>query len=334
HSNSANADNLKEFREGKASRGDNSNLATYVVFSAARAEEAAYETYNDNNQKMGALTYAFCKSLENLKDSSSYRSLFAKVEAIMDLKSNIQHPVLEGSGVDRGFLGGQFVVQKPYVEVESIDADNKKVKIKAGMFGGIDVGSVVSFYPSGTTDPAKAKLIAKGKVSSASQFTADITLESGINNQPKEVWAFVTEPVFKIKPIVISINEEKRKVFATRVAFSTQESMAIRERLKPLKQVSFNGENADLILVKGETYDSIIIANNGFLFATTQKKSLEEILKIYSKYKFLKELEVKDNSINVEIKLGKLRDGKVEFPTLSKTVKGYEYNVGETMIVA
>ena len=73
-------ENLKEFREGNlASRGDNSNMATYVVISAARAEEAAYETLDDENKKMGALTYAVSKSIENRKDSTSYRSLFASI---------------------------------------------------------------------------------------------------------------------------------------------------------------------------------------------------------------------------------------------------------------
>ena len=119
-------DNMKEFRENSlASRGDNNNMATYVVISAARAEEAAYETFNDENKKMGALSYAVSKSIENIKDSVSYRSLFAKIEAIMDIKSNIQHPVLEGNGVDRGFLGGEYLLQTPYVEVEGLDLFGK-----------------------------------------------------------------------------------------------------------------------------------------------------------------------------------------------------------------
>lgn len=329
-------ENLKEFREkGMAARGDNSNLATYVVFSAARAEEAAYETKNDEGQKMGALTYAVCKSLENLSDSTtSYRALFASIEAIMDVKSNIQHPVVEGSGIDRGFLGGKVIFQKPYVEVESVDPYSNTVKIKAGLFSGLDAGTVVSFYPSGTADPDKTSPIGKGKITTAAQFSADVNLEKEIAKNAKDLWAFVTEPVFKIKPIVLRINEPAKRLAAGKPVFNEQESKQLKERLQPLKLFSYGTENADLILVKGEEHDSLLIANNGYLFATTAKKPLEEQLKTYAKYKYLKELVLTDPSLKVEVKLGKLKDDVVEFLQSSGTAKGYEYKVGEKMIIA
>ena len=328
--NAGTKDNLKEFREnGLASRGDNNNMATYVVISAARAEEAAYETFNDENKKMGALSYAVSKSLENLKDSTTYRSLFANIEAIMDLKSNIQHPVLEGNGIDRGFLGGEFLIQQPYVEVENMDVDAKSIKIKSGTFSGVDVGAVISFYPSGTVEAAKANILTKGKVMSATEFSAEVLVEKNTGLQPKDVWAFVTGPVFKIKPISVKIEDKKKTG-----SFSVTESNAIKQKLKPLKQIVFNNQVPDLVLVKGTGHDSIFIANNGFLFATTEKKSLEENLKTFSKYKYLKELEVKDPSIHVEVKLGKMENGKIEFAKPMGTVKGYEYQVGEVMVIA
>jgi metacaspase-1 len=321
-------EDLKEFRENNlASRGDNTGLATYVVISAARAEEAAYETLNDENKKMGALSYAFSKSLENLKDSTTYRSLFASIEAIMDQKSNIQHPVLEGNGIDRGFLGGKFLVQQPYVEIESVNLENKIIKIKAGSFSGIDVGTAVAFYPSGIPDTINQKILAKGKVITATEFSADVIVDKLPFGEAKQVWGFVTEPVFRVKPIAIKIEDKKNSA-----SFSVQEATAIKQKLKPLKQVVFNTTAPDLLLVKGQGHDSIFIANNGFLFGTTAKRTLEENLKIYSKYRYLKDLVVKDNSIDVDVKLGKLVNGKVEFQLPSNTVKGYEYNVGEIMI--
>lgn len=326
---------VKEFKEnGLASRGATSSLATYVVFSAARAEEAAYETINDEGQKMGALSYAFCKSMETLKDSMSYRSLFARVESIMDMKSNIQHPVLEGTGIDRGFLGGQFISQKAFVEVESIDEENKIVKIKAGLFNGLDEGAGVSFYPSGTPDAAKAKILAKGKVVKASQYSAEVEVDAIKNVTAKDVWGFVTEPVFKVKPIVLHIRGTNT-VNKLNPSFSAQERKTITDRLKPFKQALVGEEKvAELILIKGTAFDSLVVANTGFLYGTTQKKSLEEHLKTYSKYKYLKELEVKDPSINVEVKLGKFKNGQVEFLPASIVHKGYEYEVGDVMIVA
>jgi hypothetical protein len=327
-------DNLKEFRENsKASRGDNANLATYVVFSAARAEEAAYETYNDEEQKMGTLSYAFTKALESLQSETTYRTLFAKIESIMDLKSNIQHPMQEGNGLDRGFLGGKFVVQTPYIEVERVDEDNNAIVIKSGYFAGIDEGTGVSFYPSGTTDPSKQTPVAKGKVASTSQFRSVVNMEKSTGKQPKDLWAFVTEPVFKVKPVVVKIDNDPKKAAAGLRVFSNEEVASLKGRLKNLKQVT-TGEAADLLLVKGENFDSLFIANTGYLFATTQRKSLEDNLKLYSKYKYLKQLEVKDSTIKVQVRLGKRVNGKVEFPPLTKTMKGLEFHELDTMIVA
>jgi metacaspase-1 len=328
-------DNLKEFRENsKASRGDNANLATYVVFSAARAEEAAYETYNDEDQKMGTLSYAFTKALESLQSETTYRTLFARIEAIMDLKSNIQHPMQEGNGLDRGFLGGRFVVQTPYIEIERIDEDNNSITIKSGYFAGLDAGSGISFYPSGTTDPSKATPVANGKVASASQFRAVVNMEKNTGKQPKDIWAFVTEPIFKVKPVVVKIDNDQKKSAAGIKVFSNEETAALKTRLKNLKQVNVNGEAADILLVKGENFDSLFIASTGYLFATTQRKTLEENLRLYSKYKYLKQLEVKDSTIKVQVRLGKRVNGKTEFTPLTKTMKGLEFHELDTMIVA
>jgi metacaspase-1 len=328
-------DNLKEFRENsKASRGDNANLATYVVFSAARAEEAAYETYNDEDQKMGTLSYAFTKALESLQAETTYRTLFARIEAIMDLKSNIQHPMQEGNGLDRGFLGGKFVVQTPYIEIERIDEDNNSITIKSGYFAGLDEGTGVTFYKSGTTDPSKTTAIAKGKVSTTSQFRSVVTMEKNTGKQPKDLWAFVTEPVFKLKPVVLRIDNDAKKASAGIKVFSNEEVNTLKTRLKNMKQVSVGGEAADLLLVKGENFDSLFIAATGYLFATTQRKTLEENLRLYSKYKYLKQLEVKDSTIKVQVRLGKRVNGKVEFPPVGKTMKGLEFRELDTMIVA
>jgi metacaspase-1 len=326
-------DNPKEFRENKAARGDNSNMATYVVFSAARADECAYETYNDDEQKMGALSYAICKTLETVQNDTTYRTVFARIESIMDQKSNIQHPMVEGNGLDRGFFGGKIVPQKPLIDIESVDEENNQVKIKTGMFSGVDAGTGISFYANGA-DPDKATPLAKGKVISTGQFSSVVSLDKNTGKQPKEFKAFITEPVFKVRPVLLKIYGDKVPGAQASKLYSSQEMVALKDRLKNLKQVTVSNENPDLLLVKGDAFDSLFVANNGYLFATTQKKSLEDVIKLYSKYKYLKQLEVKDPTINVDVKLGKLVNGKPEFPKPSKTITNLVFHELDTMIVS
>jgi metacaspase-1 len=326
-------DNPKEFRESKASRGDNNNMATYVVFSAARADECAYETYNDADQKMGALSYAICKTLETVQNDTTYRTVFARIESIMDQKSNIQHPMVEGNGLDRGFFGGKIVPQKPFIDIESVDEDNNQVKIKTGLFSGVDVGTGISFFANGT-DPDKGTALAKGKVVSATQFTSIVSIDKNTGKQPKDFKAFITDPVFKMKPVLLKIYGDKVPGAQASKLYSSQEMIALKDRLKNMKQVTITNDNADLILVKGDSFDSLFVANNGYLFATTKKKSIEDLIKLYGKYKYLKQLEVKDPAINVEVNLGKLVNGKPQFPKPSKTITNIVFHELDTMIVS
>jgi metacaspase-1 len=326
-------DNLKEFRENKASRGDNSNLATYVVFSAARADECAYETYNDEDQKMGALTYAFCKTLQTIQNDTTYRTVFARIESIMDQKSNIQHPMVEGNGLDRGFFGGKIVPEKPLIDIESVDEENSQVKIKTGLFSGVDAGTGISFFAIGA-DPDKAAPLAKGKVISATQFSSVVSIDKNTGLQPKDFKAFVTEPVFKVKPVSVKIYAQGVPGAVASQLYSPSELNGLKDRLKNLKQAVVANERPDLLLVKGENFDSLFVGNTGLLFATTQKKSLEDNIKLFGKYKYLKELEVKDPAINVDVNLGKLVNGKPQFQKPGKTIKGLEFKELDTMIVS
>src|SRR5438552_6342395 len=57
----ADADTSGVFKENRSARGDDNNLATYVVYSAAKANELDYETIDDDGNGVGSLTYAISK---------------------------------------------------------------------------------------------------------------------------------------------------------------------------------------------------------------------------------------------------------------------------------
>jgi hypothetical protein len=258
------------FREKATVRGDENSLATYVVFSAARAEELDNEIINNDDNKdipMGSLSYAISKEFATLDKGTTYRSLFARIQVILEEKVQGQHAVLEGNGIDRALFGGNSVYQKPYVEIEQLAGTT--ITIKAGILAGLDSGAKVAVYPAGTTDPATATALAKGRVVEAQSYTAKVVLDKDPGlDLLSSGWVFVTETVYNIKPINIRIVSETGN--GSTASFSAAEIKGIRDSLSDMPLIKFDGE-PELDLVKGMQHDSIKIASNGYLFGTISK---------------------------------------------------------------
>src|SRR5665213_567146 len=80
--------------------GSESDMASYVVIGAARANESDNETFDDNQHSVGPLSYAISKVFARLDSGMTYRSLFARIQSVMNDKLPLQHPVLSGNGQD------------------------------------------------------------------------------------------------------------------------------------------------------------------------------------------------------------------------------------------
>lgn len=320
------------FKESVASRGNESDLATYVVISAALASELNYETTGDDNVGMGSLTYAISKVFENLQAGTTYRTLFAKIQAVMNEKVPGQHPVLEGNGLERGLFGGKFVKQAPFIEVAKIN-NPLEIEVKAGTFAGLSVGAKLNIYPAGTTDPSKATALAKGIVTKASNYKATVKLDKNTKTtQASLLYAFVAEPVFNVKPIVVALAPPTRGLNYTQA-----ESDKITASLKKLPLVSLVG-TADLLIEKGEDQDKIKIATNGYVFATlnaTDTVELKNTISRYAQYQFLQKLVVKDSTITAQAKLVPIVNGKPDATILNAKFaeRPYEFADGDSVML-
>jgi hypothetical protein len=326
--------NEEVFQEKTASRGNESELATYVVVSAALASELNYETTGDDNVGMGSLTYAVSKVFENLQAGTTYRTLFAKIQAIMNEKVPGQHPVLEGNGLDRALFGGAFVDQKPYVEVDKITTP-LEIIAKSGTFAGLNIGAKVAIYPAGTIDPSKAVALAKGVVIKASNYRSTIKLDKTTKAaQPSLLYVFVTEPVFNIKPIVVGFVAKTRGA----AAYTIAETDKITAVLKKLPLVSLVG-NPDLLIERGATGDVIKVASNGYVFSESENAADTAVLKAtisrYAQYQFLQKLDIKDSTMAVQVKLVPVINGKADAKFASAKFDGrvYEYKDGDTVML-
>ncbi|RZL50617.1 MAG: DUF4384 domain-containing protein [Pedobacter sp.] len=321
------------FKENVAARGSEVDLATYVVISAALASELNYETTGDDNIGMGSLTYAFSKVFENLPAGTTYRTLFAKIQGIMNEKVPGQHPVLEGNGLDRTLFGGKFVNQKPYFTVEKITTP-LDIVVKAGTFAGLNVGAKVNVYPAGTTDPTKAVPLAKGVVLKASNYQSTIKLDKNTKiTQPALLYVFVSEPVFNVKPVVVAIAKSRGNN-----NYSTAETDNIAAALKKIPQITMIGV-PDLLIEKGNGDDTLKVASNGFPFANlasaTDTAELRKAINRYAQYQLIQNLVVKDTTVMAQVKLVKVTNGKPDEKLMAAKFQdlSYEFNEGDTIML-
>ncbi|WP_443938168.1 caspase family protein [Pedobacter sp. MW01-1-1] len=325
------------FKEGGSQ--DEKDWATYVVFSAARAEEVNYETVDDEGKEsMGSLTYAISKTFENLDKETSYRSLFAKIEDIMFQKVPGQHPVLEGNGIDYKLFGGEVVEQSKYFTVDK-GRDPKELTLNGGLFMGLDAGAIITFYPAGTMDNKKTKPLDTGIVVSASNYSATVKLKKTSKfSNPKAIWAFCDQPVYREGLIAVEVVTQARGKSATKV-FSATEAAEIKKTLATFPMLSFTG-TPELILVKGMETDSIIIAASGYLFKAipsmvSNATSLKEAIVQYQQYKLLRNITIQNDAAKMDIKLVPVINGKPDTSKVNNYIENgrYVFHEGDKFVI-
>ncbi len=322
------------FLEANNAAVDFENLATFVLISAALAEEKNTESAYDDGKEGGSLSIAICKVFENLKPGTTYRSFYAGILAILNEIVPDQHPVIEGDGIDRILFAGKFVDQKPYIEIEEIK--DRKLILKGGLAVGLDSGAKVSLYPSGTNDPATAEAITTGIVIAAEPFRSSVALDKdpGIT-QPAAGLVFITEPVYKINPLFIGLGSIKNGNAS--LDFSGREEEIIRMSLKEMPLVQFSG-NAELLLIKGLTIDSLKVAGNGYVFDTVNSKDKNSLFKHIQRYvqsKFLQKLGLSDPQCKMEVRLVPFVNGKPDTNSIAKKMMNgiYEINAGDSLVI-
>ncbi len=317
---------------------DESALSPYVVISATRPEELDTETEDEKGNSIGPLSYAVYKTFLNLDSKTTYRSFFAKIQSFMQQKVKEQHPLLEGNGINRELLGGAFVQQTAFWEVEQL-LSPKQLRIKGGLLAGLGIGAKLSIYPAGTIDPSKSEAMATGVVTRADQFSAELLTDNQIKvTTPAEIWAFVKEQVFAMQPVSVKMITAKTASIET--VFTENEVGAIKTALQKNTSVTFT-DTPDVWIVKGDKIDSIKLASNGYLFDTLSHAVFypdilaQKMLRL-AQYRFLQAMNTREAGVSVEIKLVPVVDGKADTGLIqSKMVNGvYEFTDGDVVTLS
>lgn len=305
-------------------------MASYIVVAAARAEELNAETVNENGEGMGSLTFALSQVFESLDSGATYRSMFAGVQSVMNQIVRGQHPVLEGTAIDRRLFGGSYVAQKPYAEIEQIE-NSKQIYISDGQFAGFDEGAMVLICKAGSKEPTPSNVLDTGIVISASYYNAYVKLKKGGLKNATDFWVFLSSPMYRIKLPTVILQKGTG-------GYTKSESDAIIKKLGEMNGWSTEGK-ADLILTKGKLRDSLKFASNGYLFETVSKElkptEMADISSRFSRYLFLASLDVKDKKFNAEVRLIPVRNGKPDTNLLKEKFRNgtYEFRNGDTFVL-
>lgn len=186
-------DEIAESARGVAADGKGA-LSPYVVFSAARHDQLAFETTTEDETKtkVGSLSYGLHKALSEAKQATSYRALFGKIDSILKGRVDNQ-PQVEGH-VDRPLFSGRAIDQRPVIEVQ---VEKSQVSLQAGSLGGLFPGTQVAFHKGRPDIPTPETKIGEGTVESSGPLKAFVKLEDGVAIQAlQDSSAFVTAYAF------------------------------------------------------------------------------------------------------------------------------------------
>jgi metacaspase-1 len=276
------------------------DAATFVLISGAQARESNYECYDDNDNPVGSLSYAFSKALCSLKGAITYQGLFSLIENCMLGKAPKQKPVLEGDGINRGLFGGNYEKQQPYFSVNIKQSSRERIVLNGGFVAGIALGSVINFFEPGTTVTFGKKPVGTGRVTSVSAFAAAVKPDSGsVNLVELNPWAFIDELAYGTEKIKLFVKTDKRT------------AKMLEDSLKDFPLVVFN-PNCDLFIDTAGSANNwalkypntSAIFESGFIFNPGKSiTALKESLKRFDRSRFLKGLTFYDPDISGEVQL-------------------------------
>lgn len=145
------------------SDGQSAPMAPFVVFFSAYPHQKSREVSIGNDQRMGLMTWSFCRSLHRASDSTSYRALFEQVSLhLMERVAHRQTPILDGDA-DLQVFGRALPRPPAYFRVYDPVGPQEAI-LQAGMLQGVHAGATFKLFPPDTRDTGLIKPLAYGTV--------------------------------------------------------------------------------------------------------------------------------------------------------------------------
>ncbi|NNJ54901.1 MAG: hypothetical protein HKP14_02145 [Bacteroidia bacterium] len=293
------------FEKNRATSRGVADLSPMVVISAARADELNYE-YNG----YGSLSVAFSRSFKGMNDKFSYRTLFSKIAKEMSIIAPKQNPAIEGD-IDRLLFGGKVVAQESYYSLESISGTD--ALIKGGAFTGLNEGTTIKIFASGTTTTKDKEPVSTGTITYADAFTCNATLDLPLDGKVEDFWVFTDQQTFGDVSLAISLGELKKGVLKDNLTTFISGFPLMNEVTKNedfiAKEVS-----GKLVLERSQDASNFEYYQRGRMNSTFPTddgfRTFKKVMSSYVQGKFLKELELSNPDYNIEMRLIPVKLGK------------------------
>ena len=225
------------------------NPRNYVLITACKSSESAYEYIFEGDQRNGVLTYWLIKSLEQLAKPVTYKVLHNSIVAKVHSQFPMQTPMLEGEG-DREVFGSNTMQAIYVIDVIRLDLANQKVLLNAGQAHGVRKGMRFAIYPSGVDFSRFDKRLALVQVdeSESTNSWAKIIAEFTKGSMEKGSQAVL------INPLDVHIKRKLRLVYGSnkrKALPSTDLSKTQEQALDKIKSAILNkSKKSDMIFLE------------------------------------------------------------------------------------
>lgn len=277
------------FESTGQSRGGNEPMAPMVVFSGASADERNFEY-----KGFGSLSVAISRSFDQLNSAMSYRALWANVMKEMSIIAPNQNPVAEGD-IDRELFGGRVLQMPKFYTLSSINGNY--VTLQGGKINGLFQGTEIAIYPAGTTSIKDKTPLAKGTINYCEYNFASASTDKPLEGSMGNFWAFVTKQTFGDIRMNLSLNISDKILNQALTSALNEHGLVSWQKEKA--EFELKGDINGLQLIR-KSDASVVIdripVNDSFNFL---KGRIEKQLQ----GKFIKDLDLKDPSIHVELML-------------------------------
>ena len=188
---------------------DDKELAPFVAFYSSMPHQSSLEMNVEGGERIGLLTWAFCKAILQINEKSTYRGLFEQTVLYVQTLSYKQTPQIEGTK-DLLVFGGAVVPPPTYFRAITMIND-RELLLPAGLIQGLRAGSKVVLYPPETRDTSLVAPLSHGQVqeNGCGLYESTIRLNHPVSEEEgAAAWIFVRERQFAENSLFVHIKSD------------------------------------------------------------------------------------------------------------------------------
>lgn len=293
------AANAKPDRHKIAPENEEKGLAPFVALYSSMPHQPSIEMMVEANERCALLSWAFCKAMQQIQPSTTYRGLFEQTALHIATRSRKQTPQLEGEQ-DMLIFGGKVPPPVPYFRVVTA-LGPQEILLAGGLMHGLQAGAVVSVYPPEIRDTTGIIPLATGEVleTGLGLLESTVVLDREVLEAVlSSAWIFVAERRFN--GYALKLRLEMPDVATADL---------IKDRLADMSALSLvNAEAAELTLSLGNGKLTLWSADGLVLWEERYARnrldplfeSLREALGNYLQAQFLRGLEFDGSSFHAD----------------------------------